>query len=321
MYYSGYTTAERRFDSEMTPKKHPEGPLLLDGGLATELEARGFDLKHKLWSAKILLEYPQAIIDAHLAYLRAGAQCIISASYQVSVPGFLQLGLSRQQAEDTLKLSVELAQQAVEQFCDQSEPATRPRVAASVGPYGAFLADGSEYHGNYGVPEQELLEFHRQRLEILSATGADYLACETIPSMPEARVLNSLLAGQDKPAWVSFSCRDGAHMNDGHLLSEAGELFKDNPVVFALGINCTSPEHINPLIDTLKAHTQKDIVVYPNSGECFHADTKTWHGTADPAECATAALGWRTHGATIIGGCCRMGPEHIRAIGTALTGP
>lgn len=296
----------------------PGGLLLLDGGLATELETKGFDLNHKLWSAKLLLENPQAIIDAHLAYLRAGAQCIISASYQASITGFMQLGLTREKAVQAMTSSIDLARKAIDQFCTEQQPHKMPLLAASIGPYGACQADGSEYHGNYGVDEKLLVEFHRERLKILAATDVDILACETIPSLSEARVLNTLLAQQPKPAWVSFSCRDGEHLNDGNPIVDTTGLFSNNSQVFALGVNCTPPQYINSLIDRLKMNTDKAIVVYPNSGEHFQADTKTWHGTADPQECARAAIGWVEHGASIIGGCCRMGPEHIKAIGAMI---
>jgi homocysteine S-methyltransferase len=303
----------------VTPAFLKEELQLLDGGLATQLEASGYELNHKLWSARLLLEKPEAIIDAHLAYLRAGAQCIISASYQASIDGFMQAGLSRPRAEDTIKLSVQLAQEAVELFCRESLPAKRPLVAASIGPYGACLADGSEYHGRYDLDEEALVEFHRSRVALLGASDADLLACETIPSLPEAAALGTLLSEQHTPAWLSFSCADEKHLNDGHPISTAAALLNDNKNIFALGVNCTSPQYINPLIKQLKASTDKVIVVYPNSGERFDAVDKTWHGTALPRDCAQAAVGWYESGAGIIGGCCRMGPEHIREIAKAIS--
>ena len=302
----------------MAPGLTSDGVLLLDGGLATELESMGYDLNHKLWSAKLVLESPQAIVEAHLAYLRAGAQCIISSSYQASIIGFMTLGLSRPQAEKAIVTTVELAHQAVEVFCEERRPQNRPLVAASIGPYGAYCADGSEYHGNYQVKDDVLFDFHRERLEILSGTDADYLACETIPSLQEAKVLNKLLAEQRTPSWVCFSCCDQDHLNDGHPIADVGPLFANNSKVEALGVNCSAPQFINGLLDQLKTRTNKALIVYPNSGECFHAASKTWQGTANPIECAQAALAWRAHGARIIGGCCRMGPEHIAAMRKAL---
>lgn len=295
-------------------------PLILDGGLATELEAQGHDLNHPLWSAKLLLEEPQAIIDAHLAYLRAGAECVISASYQASIAGFMALGLSKAQAKEAICLSVELARDAVSQYVRQYQPTISPLVAASVGPYGAYLADGSEYHGNYECSDQQLIEFHQQRLALLADTSAEVLACETIPSLREAKVLNHLLAAQNKPAWISFSCKDAEHINDGQLLKEAVNIIKDNPNIIAIGVNCTSPVYIESLIQEIKGVTDKPVLVYPNSGEDYDAKTKTWHGTAEPEECARAAKSWLAKGAQIIGGCCRMGPDHIKAIRVAIKG-
>jgi len=292
--------------------------LLLDGGLATELESMGHELNDKLWSARLLLEQPDVIIEAHLHYLRAGAQCIISASYQASLPGLMAYGLNRDEAENTLRLSVDLARSAVSQYCDESPGGTRPLVAASIGPYGAYLADGAEYRGDYGVNPNTLRDFHQSRLAILSDSDADLLACETIPSKEEAEVLNTLLAEQSKPAWVSFSCRDGKRLNDGNQLAEMGKIFAGNNNVLALGINCTAPNHINSLIEELHNATDKAIVVYPNSGEHFDPVAKCWHGETSPDDCGPAAISWRDRGASVIGGCCRMGPEHIAVMKTAL---
>ncbi|MFK8049580.1 MAG: homocysteine S-methyltransferase [Halioglobus sp.] len=292
--------------------------MLLDGGLATELESRGQNLSHPLWSAKMLLEDPQVIVDAHLAYLHAGAQCIITASYQASHAGFLQLGYSDAQASKALSLSVELAQQAVDTFLANQKTAKPAKIAASIGPYGAYLSDGSEYRGDYAIELEQLTDFHRARVDILSSSKADFLACETVPCLLEAQALNNLLKQQDKPAWVSFSCADGVHLNDGSPIADAVQIFNDNEKVFAVGVNCTPPQHIPALIGAIKSNSEKAIVVYPNSGERFNAETKTWHGTSSPEDCATAARKWRESGATLIGGCCRMGPEHIRAMKTAL---
>ncbi len=295
-----------------------ETTMLLDGGLATELEAQGYDLNNPMWSAKLILENPQAIIDAHLAYLNAGAQCIISASYQATLAGFKTLGLTTTEAEQALILAVELARRAVDIFSQQNPNVVKPLVAASIGPYGAYLADGSEYHGNYQITDQGLIEFHQQRLLLLAATSADILACETIPSWPEAQVLANLISQQSKPAWLSFSCRDQGHLNDGTPITTVGQALADNEQVIALGINCTAPQFIEPLLKQLAKHSNKALVVYPNSGEHFQASTKTWHGTVNPEDCAQAAITWRDAGADIIGGCCRMGPAHIAAMAKAL---
>ncbi len=296
-------------------------PLLLDGGLATELEAQGYDLKHELWSARLLMESPQAIVDAHLAYLRAGAACIISASYQASLPGFMSLDMSIEEARDLIRSSISLARDAVDQYRLEMPNQPRPLVAASVGPYGAYLADGSEYRGDYSVNEQALQEFHRPRMAELVFANPDLLACETIPCLSEASVLSALIQDFAAPAWISFSCVDGEHLSSGETIGEAALLLRDNPYVFALGVNCSSPTHISALIQELKKYWPKRIVVYPNSGEHYDVSSGGWHGTTSPVSCAMAASGWRQDGADIIGGCCRMGPSHIQAIGHALDKP
>lgn len=291
-------------------------PIILDGGLATELEAQGYKLNSKLWSAELLLNQPQAIINAHRAYYEAGANCAITASYQATLAGFMSLGLNAEQAQDLILSSVRLAIAARSEYLAQHPDNNRPLlVAASVGPYGAPLGDGSEYTGNYGVSDASLVELHQQRLQWLDQSGADVLACETIPSLQEAKVLHSLLAQCQTPAWVTFSCQDGQHLNDGSPIADCARLFAQHPTVKAIGVNCSSPQYINELISCIRqAAPQLAIVVYPNSGEHYEASTNSWHGTASPQECGEAAASWQQSGASIIGGCCRMGPEHIRQI-------
>jgi len=297
-----------------------DGPIMLDGGLGSELVSRGYDISTPLWSAELLISNQQAIIDTHRAYLDAGAQCVTSASYQASVEGFAALGVSRQQAQGLIVKSIDLARIARDEFLEQNpDCGYQPLIAASIGPYGAFLADGSEYSGDYGVDDATLLEFHQQRLLWLDAAGADVLACETIPSLQEAGVLCQLLEKVNTPAWISFSCQDGRHLSDGSMLRQAVALFEQLPGLVAIGVNCTAPQYIQSLIGEIKAASwTRAIVVYPNSGEHYDADDKVWHGTETPLECAVAARGWYQAGAKIIGGCCRMGPAHVREIATEL---
>ena len=222
--------------------------LVIDGALATELEARGYNLKDELWSAKILLEQPEAIKQLHYDYFKAGADCVITASYQATIEGFMKRGLNKEQAIDLIKKSVRLAIEARDEFW--AEEANRvgrskPFVAASVGPYGAYLADGSEYRGNYGLTEEQLIEFHRPRTKALIEAGADMLACETIPSPIEAKALVKLLGEfPSVHAWISFSCRDEAHVCEGEKLEECVRQVESSPQVAAVGINCTSPKFI-----------------------------------------------------------------------------
>ncbi|MEV0384450.1 homocysteine S-methyltransferase [Nonomuraea sp. NPDC050643] len=280
--------------------------LVLDGGLATLLERLGADLRDELWSARLLLEEPGLIRRAHADYFAAGADVATTASYQATFPGFARRGLDRARAERLIRLSVELAGQA-------RDEAGRGLVAASVGPYGAYLANGAEYTGDYDLDEDGLYAWHLPRWEVLAGAGADLLACETIPSYPEARALARLLdATPGVKAWVSFSCRDAERLNDGTPIREAAALFGGNPRVVAVGVNCTAPRHLPGLIACLSGGLP--VVVYPNSGETWDAAGRRWLGLADPMEFGQAAKEWERAGASLIGGCCRTTPEHIRQI-------
>lgn len=289
--------------------QRPE-PLLLDGGLATQLEAQGCDLGNALWSASMLIDNPQAIVDASLAYLEAGARCIATASYQASREGFAQLGHSADEADRLMLLSVELAKRARDAFAGE-----KPLVAASIGPYGAMLHDGSEYSGDYGVPDETLRRFHEERLQLFDDSGADVLAVETIPSLPEARVLADLLQNCATPSWISFSCRNERQISDGTMLAEVAALFEGHPTVHAVGINCTPPQYVTALIRILRdTLPHKAVAAYPNSGEKFSASDNDWSGDA----VALTVAEWVSAGARIVGGCCRVGPEQIRAMAAGL---
>lgn len=295
-------------------------PLVLDGGLATQLEAQGCDIGNALWSASLLIENPQAIVAANRAYLDAGAECIATASYQASREGFAQRGLSANESDRLMRLSVDLAAQARDDYLAANPGIDMaPLIAASVGPYGAMLHDASEYRGDYGVSAATLCEFHADRLRLFDASAADVLALETIPSILEAGVLAELLEECDTPAWVSFSCRDGAHISDGAPVEDAARLFAGHPTVVAVGINCTPPQYAEELIRRIrKALPGKAVIAYPNSGEIYNVDDNSWSGTSTPLDYAGAAQRWVTAGATIVGGCCRTGPEHIRAMRAAI---
>jgi homocysteine S-methyltransferase len=295
--------------------KHSD-PVILDGGLATQLESMGFDIDGALWSAKLLASNPRAIVDAHRAYLDAGADCIISASYQASREGFALIGKTPEEADALIASSVALALNARQEFMAENTATDRaPIVAASVGPYGATQNDGSEYTGDYSIGVDELRAFHEQRLMLLDRTGADVLAVETIPNAVEAEVLADLLNEVDTPAWISFSCRNGKELSDGTSLAEVTEQFADHPRVHAVGVNCTAPEFISPLISILKnAAPKKKIVVYPNSGETYHSHDNSWSGMACDFDNEFDVAAWRTAGAKFIGGCCRTGPDNIAAI-------
>jgi len=295
-------------------------PLLLDGGLSNELERQGCDLNQKLWSAKLLESNPEAIILAHLAYLESGAQCIITSSYQATLPGFMAIGYDKLSASGLILKSVQLAEEARNRFLSLNPHASKPLIAASIGPYGAYLADGSEYRGDYDISDQELSDFHEPRINLLANTTADILACETIPGLREAKVLSGLLEKINKPAWVSFSCKDGKHISDGTPIEKCAAFFAHHPTVFAIGVNCTSPEFISELIRSIKTKSgDKKIVVYPNSGAVYHAESKTWSGLSDISSCELMVKEWMDLGADIIGGCCGIGPHQIKAMGKIIS--
>ena len=304
-------------DAGKLAERFSSSAQVLDGGLATELESRGHDITGRLWSGHVLLNDPQAIEALHYDYLKAGADIVISASYQVSLPGMVEAGYSQAQGIRALELSVELAVNARNRYLAEN-PANNelPLVAASVGPYGAYLANGSEYTGDYGVDSNVLREFHRERLEVLLGTEADLLACETIPSLAEAKVLAGLIAEYGQPpAWISFSCRDGEHICDGTPIADVARAVTGiNPGILATGVNCTAPGHVEDAVKSFANATSLPVIAYPNSGEGWNAAKRRWEGENDPRDFCEYASRWQDAGATLIGGCCRTGPGHIAGL-------
>jgi homocysteine S-methyltransferase len=292
--------------------------MLLDGALATELERRGADLNDPLWSAKLLVEQPSLIRAVHLDYFAAGADVATTASYQATFAGFARRGIDAARAARLMSESVALAVSARDEFwADASHRANRrrPFVAASIGPYGAMLADGSEYRGHYALSDAALMDFHRPRLQVLADSGADFLACETIPCLSEAVALARLL--QEFPsttAWISFSCRDEMHTCEGQKISDCVSILNDYPQIVAVGVNCTRPQHITALLRQMRSHTDKPLLAYPNSGEQYDAGSNQWLGVSHIEQLALRAEDWHAAGARLIGGCCRTTPNDIRAI-------
>jgi homocysteine S-methyltransferase len=281
--------------------------IVLDGGLATELEARGADLSDELWSARLLLDDPGLIVDVHRAYVEAGADVVISASYQASFEGLSHRGLDHAAATALLTRSVELAREAA---------TGRALVAASVGPYGAVLANGAEYTGDYGLGDvatagASLRDFHGPRAEALAGAAPDLLAIETIPSIVEAEALLDVLDALRAPAWFSFSCRDAGHLNDGTPFEDAVDLVANHPAVVAVGVNCTSPKAVPDLVRIASRRTATSIVAYPNRGGTWDAREKRWTGDDLPQGLGAVALDLRRTGARLIGGCCGTRPSDI----------
>ncbi len=287
-----------------------QGVAILDAGLATALEDRGHPLDDRLWSARMLIDDPDTIRDVHGEFLSAGADCITTASYQASLAGFRDRGMDDATARDLLRKSVWLALEARDDFWGvkaNRRNRLKPVVAASIGPYGAVLGDGSEYRGDYDIDTGELEAFHGERWSILADCGADLLACETIPAGSEAIALLRVL--QQSPqawAWMSFSCADDGHLWDGTSIRRIAGHCDSQEGVAAVGVNCTAPAYIDGLISRIRGETCKPIVVYPNSGEDYDAASKRWRSGDEQVEFAAAAPGWVSQGASCVGGCCRV---------------
>jgi homocysteine S-methyltransferase len=289
------------------------GLHVLDGAMATELERRGFDLDGPLWSAQVLVSSPEAIAAVHRDYLEAGADCLLTASYQVSAEGFQQLGLGADDAANALRASVTIAEKVRSEY--QAGSARKIWIAASLGPYGAMLHNGAEYHGNYDCGFDELVGFHRRRIAVLAETNADFLAFESIPSLEEAEaILAALQPYPDLPVYISFTCQDESHVSHGETLRECAELLDRRDQVIGIGVNCTRPELLGSLIHELAEVTRKAIIVYPNSGEQWDAVRRRWQGDGQIQQFGELARRWRADGAQWIGGCCRTGPSHVRAV-------
>jgi homocysteine S-methyltransferase len=283
--------------------------LITDGGLATELEARGHDLSDDLWSARLLVDAPEEIVAVHCAFFRAGASIATTASYQASFDGFAERGISRNDAVRLLRRSVELAMDARDQVGGQRW------VAASVGPYGAALANGEEYVGRYGLSVAQLADWHRPRLEILADARADVLALETVPDIDEAEALVGLVHELGVPSWLSYTIA-GATTRAGQPLADAFAVAAGVPEIVAVGVNCCAPADVENAVRVAREVTGKPVIVYPNSGEEWDGERRTWIGNGQWS--ADLVPRWAAAGARIIGGCCRVHPDDIAALASTL---
>ena len=302
--------------------------IILDGALGTELESRGYDVSGKLWSAQYLLDQPQIIQDVHESYVRAGSDIITTSSYQASIPAFIEAGLAPEKAYDLLKETVFLAQKAIENVWQELSPEEQkqrpyPLIAGSVGPYAAYLADGSEYTGDYQLSEGEFQEFHRPRIQALLEVGCDLLAIETIPNGAETAAILRLLAEEFPQAedYLSFVAQSENAISDGTKIEELGNLAQKSQQVLAVGFNCTAPHLIAPLLDGLGQVCNKPFLTYPNSGETYNGLTKTWHD--DPVQERSLLENsklWQNQGVRLFGGCCRTRPEDIAQLAKGFKG-
>ncbi len=292
--------------------------IILDGGFATELEKKGYNLNDRLWSAKMIAEAPEAIRDVHLSYLNAGADCIITSSYQATVPGFAAAGYSKKEAVDLIGKSVRIAVDAIKIFNDSSPGMSNrpePFFAASAGCYGAYLANGSEYRGDYHLDHAGYKMFHRERVDILVEAGAEIIAFETFPSMEEAEAVAELMDQYSGiEYWIVFTVKDAVSTSHGDNFKECIKLLHERKNLIAAGINCSSPQFITPVLDSLEPLYKNNFAVYPNSGEHYHNECSCWEDDPTASDYRRLAEEWYSKGARLIGGCCRTGPGDIAKI-------
>ena len=296
---------------KLTRLLNKEKFVIVDGAMATELEARGCDIIDELWSAKILSENPALIEQVHYDYFLAGADIGISASYQASIPGFMNKGYTKKDGEKLIVSSVEILLKAVRRYQRDYPERDCLIAAAAVGPYGAYLADGSEYRGDYTADKNIIEAFHRERMELLARAGTEIFACETLPCLWEAEIILSIAEDLNVPCWFSFSCKDGKHISDGTPIEECARFMNDKDIVKAVGVNCTHPRYISELIKNIKNSCDKPVIVYPNKGEEYDPIKKIWLGASDAKGFGDYAKQWYEGGARLIGGCCRTTPEDI----------
>lgn len=297
------------------------GQLVIDGSMSTALEQMGVNLNHKLWTAKALVECPEKVKQVHWNYFHAGADCGITCSYQATIPGLMNAGYTEAEAEHIITESVRLFLEAREEWWQtEGKVAGRawPLCLAGIGPYGAYLADGSEYRGSYGVSDETIRSFHQRRMQLLWEAGADALLIETQPSLSEVLIEADLAEQLGADYWVSFSCRDGSRINEGDRIADCAKvLSQGHPHLRMIGVNCTKPVYIDSLIRELRQATSLPIAVYPNSGEEYDPVTKTWHGAQDGKSFYDYALSYFKNGAAAVGGCCTTTEVHVQQVDEA----
>ena len=290
--------------------------MIIDGSMSTALEALGADLNNSLWTASVLRNQPQLVRQVHYDYFKAGADCGITCSYQATIPGLVEAGCSEEEAEELIIRSVTLLKEARDQWWNEEGRKSGrpyPLCLASVGPYGAYLADGSEYTGNYSMDHDRLWNFHYRRMELLQQAGADILLIETQPALTEALVASEIAESLNADYWVSFTCLNGTHTCANDSVRECAQILsEDHPHLKMIGVNCTKPEYIVSLIGELKKGTDVPIGVYPNSGEIYDPVSKIWTSAETGMDFGSYAFSYMTAGADAAGGCCTTTCAHIR---------
>ena len=291
--------------------------IVMDGAMGTELEKRGYNVSDALWSAKFLKENPDAIKQIHKDYMEAGANVVTCCSYQATIPGFMDAGYSEEEAEVLIRKSMEIALLAREEWWQESgkeKGCEYPVIAGDIGPYGAYLADGSEYSGAYDLTKEEYKDFHSKRINILKDAGAEIFAVETCPKLDEAKAVAELLEELDSDFWVSFTVKTPGRISDGTPIKDVVECMNKYSHIKAIGVNCVAPEIVEDIILNLRKESDIPICVYPNSGEVYDGINKVWNGAPDGISFAQRAKKWQIAGARFIGGCCRTSPDDIKEV-------
>lgn len=292
--------------------------LVLDGAMADELQRQGIDLNSKLWTASALIDQEEKVYHAHLNYFKAGANIVITDTYQANLPAFEKAGYSQKQAEEFIKKAVRIAKQARDDYERQTE--IHNYVAGTVGPYGAYLADGNEYRGDYELSPQEYLDFHLPRLRLILAEKPDLIALETQPKLTETQVLLDWLTQHvpEVPVYVSFTLKDKTTISDGTSLAHAAQVVDKYKQVVGIGINCVAPNLVTPALELLSKNTIKPLVVYPNQGASYNPEIKEWEEVKEHFDFSKLTKTWYEKGARLIGGCCTTGPKEVKQISTTL---
>lgn len=283
-------------------------PAVLDGGLSFPLEEKKIRMNTNLWTAELLISKPELIREVHINYIDSGAKIITTSSYQASFKSLKKRGYSEIQSKNIILKSVEIVEEIKKNYNNKII------IAASIGPYGSYLADGSEYVGNYDINEETFFDFYKKKVDLLDSSSADVLAFETIPSYKEAKVISKILKETKKQSWISFSCKNQKEISDGTKLEKCCEYLNNHSKIFGVGVNCTSPKYISKLISILKRKLKnKKIIIYPNSGEIYDGKNKNWIGNSN-ITFESYIDEWLNLGVDILGGCCRVGTKEIKKI-------
>lgn len=295
-------------------------PLLIDGAMSTALEQLGADTNNSLWTASVLANQPALVKKVHQEYFKAGARLAITDTYQANVPAFIKNGYSKQEAHSLIQRAVALAKEARDEY--QQETGIYNYVAGALGPYGAYLANGSEYTGDYHLSAIEYQQFHRPRLTDILTVGVDVIAIETQPRLDEVLAELDLVKelAPDTLCYVSFSLKDSTRLPDGTPLAVAARTVAKYPNVFAVGVNCIPLEEVTAAIETVHQVTDKPVIAYPNSSATYDPTTKTWSYPHGRRSLVDYLPQWLAAGLTIIGGCCTTTPQDIAALHEYLKG-